>query len=133
MLVMERCEFFMIFLPDQLAISKSWCIVYAVTEKESLKPNQPTKQRSYTMATVSTTETGVYRDKADYFVNGKKALNATILRPFNPRARIGARHEEIVSLYSLFNLQSTRPHRGATKMVCGIDACRWNEAWNDAE
>ena len=32
------------------------------------------------MATVSTTETGVYRDKADYFVNGKKALNATILR-----------------------------------------------------
>ena len=32
------------------------------------------------MAMVSTTETGVYRDKADYFVNGKKALNATILR-----------------------------------------------------
>ena len=32
------------------------------------------------MATVSTTESGVCRDKADYFVNGKKALNATILR-----------------------------------------------------
>ena len=46
---MERCEFFMIFPPDQLAISKSWCIVYAVTEKEILKPNQPAKQRSFTM------------------------------------------------------------------------------------
>ena len=32
------------------------------------------------MATVSTTETGVYRDKADYFVNGKMVINAPILR-----------------------------------------------------
>lgn len=32
------------------------------------------------MATVSATETGVYRDNDNYFVNGKKVLNATILR-----------------------------------------------------
>ena len=39
--------------------------------------------------TVSTTETGVYRDKADYFVNGKKAINATVLRQ-KGRARVRA-------------------------------------------
>ena len=40
------------------------------------------------MATVSTTETGVYRDKADYFVNGKMVINATILRQ---KGRVRAR------------------------------------------
>jgi hypothetical protein len=34
-------------------------------------------------------ETGVYIDKADYFVNGKKAINATILRQ-KGRARVRA-------------------------------------------
>ena len=40
---------FMIFPPDRLAISKSWCIVCAVTEKESFKAKPVTKQRSFTM------------------------------------------------------------------------------------
>ena len=38
---------FMIFLPDQLAISKSWCIVYAVTEKESFKAKPASKAKEF--------------------------------------------------------------------------------------
>ena len=38
--------------------------------------------------TVSTTETSVYKDKDDYFVNGKMVINATILRQ---KGRVRAR------------------------------------------